>query len=70
MNRAIVTSSWRLIFGAAIFAALFALPFSRTTLADKIPAGWEASNMKPIGYSDLNGHGAFKMAIKRAGDKW
>ena len=70
MNRASATSHWRVIFGAAILMALFTLPFSRRASADKIPAGWEASNMKPIGYSDLNGHGAFKLAIKRAGDKW
>jgi hypothetical protein len=35
--------------------------------ADEIPRGWEAENMKPIGYSDLNGHEAFKMAIKHIG---
>jgi hypothetical protein len=38
--------------------------------ADQIPAGWKASNMKPIGYSNLNGHGGFKMAIRRVGDLW
>ncbi len=39
--------------------------------ADAIPAGWQASNMSPIGYSDLQGRGgAFKLVIKRAGDKW
>ena len=33
--------------------------------------GWEASNMKPIGYSDLDGHGgSFKMAIKHVNDHW
>jgi hypothetical protein len=38
--------------------------------ADQILAGWEASNMTPIGYSDLGGHEAFKMAIKHVGDRW
>lgn len=38
--------------------------------ADPIPSGWKASNMQPVGYSNLNGHGGFKMAIKRVGDKW
>jgi len=38
--------------------------------ADQIPAGWEASNMTPIGYSDLGGREAFKMAIKHVGDRW
>ena len=55
---------------AVMAAALLMLSGSAPAYADKIPAGWEASNMRPIGYSDLNGHGAFKMAIKRAGDKW
>jgi len=55
---------------AALMIALGTLPNSRSAFADQIPAGWEASNMQPIGYSDLNGHGAFKMAIKRVGDKW
>src|SRR3984885_2214947 len=36
-----------------------------------IPAGWTASNMKPIGYSDLDGRGgAFKMAIRHVDGHW
>ena len=39
--------------------------------ADDIPKGWEASNLHPIGYSDMAGRaGNIKMAIKRVGDKW
>lgn len=39
--------------------------------ADQIPSGWEASNMRVIGYSGLDGRGgAFKMAIKHVGSKW
>ena len=39
--------------------------------ADPIPKGWQASNMKPIGYSDLDGRGgAFKMAVRRVADRW
>jgi hypothetical protein len=38
--------------------------------ADQIPGGWEGSNMTPIGYSDLGGKEAFKMAIKHVGDRW
>jgi hypothetical protein len=39
--------------------------------ADQIPTGWEASNLKPIGYSGVDGRGgAFKMAIKHVNDKW
>jgi len=66
MKRALAESFLRVTVVAAITVALA----SHCTSADQIPAGWEASSMKPIGYSDLNGHGAFKMAIKRVGDKW
>jgi hypothetical protein len=39
--------------------------------SDQIPAGWKASNMKAIGYSDLDGRGgAFKMAIRHINDHW
>ena len=58
------------VVAVALFAlAALEMPLQRT-FADQIPAGWKASEMKPIGYSDLNGHGAFKMAIKRVGDRW
>src|ERR1039458_10755242 len=52
----------------SIICISYALP--QRVLADQIPSGWEASNMKPIGYSDLGGHEAFKMAIKHVGDRW
>ncbi len=39
--------------------------------ADPIPSGWAADNLKPIGYTGLDGRGgAFKMAIKRVNDRW
>ncbi len=39
--------------------------------AERIPAGWVASNMMPVGYSDLDGHGgAFKIAIKQVNGRW
>ena len=35
--------------------------------ADQIPTGWQASNMRPVGYSDLDGRGgAFKLAIRQS----
>jgi hypothetical protein len=38
---------------------------------DQIPAGWKANKMRPIGYSDLEGHGgAFKLAIRHVGEHW
>ena len=45
--------------------------FFTCALADPIPKGWQASNMKTIGYSDLDGRGgAFKMAIRQAKGRW
>lgn len=39
--------------------------------ADQIPAGWQASNLKPIGYSNLEGRGgAFKIAIRQLNGRW
>ena len=55
------TSAAAILFTAALLA--------RPALADPIPKGWEAQNMKPIGYTDLDGRrGGFKMAIKHAAD--
>jgi hypothetical protein len=73
------TSSGRQSLGVSTaFARLFTvgflllfLPLTRPASADEIPAGWEASNMKPIGYSDLDGRGgAFKMAIRHVNNHW
>jgi hypothetical protein len=61
--------SWA-VFLTALTAGL-ALRFPTPHFyADQIPSGWVASNMKPIGYSDLEGGGAFKMAIRHIGDRW
>src|SRR5208283_514834 len=39
--------------------------------ADPIPAGSAASNMKAIGYTGVGGRGgAFKMVVRRVGEKW
>ena len=54
---------------AVILAGILSSSPQRAS-ADQIPSGWEASNMKPIGYSDLGGHKAFKMAIRHVGDQW
>jgi hypothetical protein len=60
------------IAGRAFAAALFALSLSALpVLADPIPKGWEAMNMKPVGYTDVGGRrGAFKMAIKQVNGRW
>lgn len=39
--------------------------------AEPIPAGWRASNLTPVGYTDLAEAGpAHKMTLKRVGDRW
>ena len=51
--------------------ALAGLMLLSAPAAAQIPQGWQASNMRPIGYSDLDGRGgAFKMAIKQVGGRW
>ena len=53
----------------ACAGALAALGCSISASADPIPQGWQASNMEPVGYTDLeNRSGAFKMAMKKAND--
>ena len=61
--------SMRALLGATLAAGGLAL--GQPSQADPIPKGWEAMNMKPIGYSGLDGRGgAFKMAIRHVGDHW
>jgi len=59
-----------IIYFAAVVLGLVSLFPSIHVHADQIPAGWTASNMKAIGYSDLEGAGAFKMAIRHIGEHW
>ena len=59
----------------AVIAGLFILGIAALHpgrgFADQIPTGWKASNMKPIGYSGLDGRGgAFKMAIRQVNGHW
>jgi hypothetical protein len=58
--------------GVLLGAALAAEWNVTTSTADPIPAGWEASNFEPLGYSNLdNRRGAFKMTIKKAANgRW
>ena len=69
MESSLKNCLWRIVFSTAVGLGAL-LSFSAPTAA-QIPAGWEGSNMRAIGYSDLDGRGgAFKMAIKRVGDRW
>src|ERR1017187_7307055 len=61
--RRVVLSTIVVIGGVALFA--------QRGYPDQIPPGWKASNMKPIGYSGLDGRGgAFKLAIKQVNGHW
>src|ERR1700735_548079 len=56
---------------ALLWTALCAAMIGGGAKADPIPKGWEALNMKPVGYSDVDGRGGiFKLAIRHVGDKW
>jgi hypothetical protein len=60
----------KLLVGTLAILSLLA-PFASRGYGDQIPAGWKASNMKAIGYSDLDGRGgAFKMAIRHVAGNW
>ena len=55
-------------FGRAILSAAVAVTTlsGRSALAEPIPAGWQAQNIQPIGFSSLGGRfGAFKLANGR-----
>lgn len=39
-------------------------------VADPIPRGWKAQNMRPVGYSQMEGRPPFKLAVKQVGNKW
>ncbi len=50
-------------------SALAAVAFTSAS-ADPFPTGWQATNMQPVGYSNLQGRDAFKLAIKQVGGRW
>src|SRR3990172_8340338 len=71
MKRSAWKSVRRIVLRIALIAGVVVLAAQPTTYADSIPPGWKASNMRPIGYSGLNGLGeSFKMAIKQVGGRW
>jgi hypothetical protein len=70
MNLSMQKSFRRIVLSIAIVVGVVAL-IAQRSYADQIPTGWKASNMKPIGYTGLNGLGeAFKMTIKHVNDHW
>jgi hypothetical protein len=70
MRMLISKQLYRALISGLFILVIAALHPSRG-YADQIPTGWEASNMKPIGYSGLDGRGgAFKMAIRHVNGHW
>ena len=39
-------------------------------MAQEIPAGYFARNIEPLGYHDLNGKPAFKLAMQEVNRRW
>src|SRR5207302_4682352 len=66
-----MTRPMRVVLNIVIILSVAAIVARHAAYADQIPAGWEASNMKPIGYSGLDGRGgAFKMTIRHVNNHW
>jgi hypothetical protein len=70
MNHSVQKSLRRIIFIIAMVVSAVAVT-TQCDYADQIPSDWAASNMRPVGYSALDGRGgAFKMAIRHVNDHW
>src|SRR3974390_2975664 len=64
-------SALKNLFWTCLVAVIVMGAFPRAAPADPIPKGWQARNMKAVGYSALDGRGgAFKLAIRRVGEHW
>lgn len=38
--------------------------------ANTLPTGWQAQNLEPVGYTQIEGGRAFKLSIRRVGSRW
>lgn len=54
----------------AIIAGMAAAWFAVLAVADEIPAGWTAQNVRPIGYVKTEESGGGKMTLIRRGERW
>ncbi|TMB67529.1 MAG: hypothetical protein E6J54_19940 [Deltaproteobacteria bacterium] len=71
MKLSVRGSIHRLVLGISAAVSIGVLFTQLAAHADPIPKGWQASNMKAIGYSGLDGRGgAFKMAIRQVAGRW
>lgn len=70
MKPYVTRSFWWTVLASLIVLGAVVLLAPRNADA-QIPKGWEAENMHPIGYSNLDGReGAFKMAIRHVNGHW
>ena len=61
----------RIVISVLVTVSVLVLSSQYAVYADPIPKGWQASNIKAIGYSGLDGRGgAFKMAIRQVAGRW
>jgi len=71
MKLSVRGSIHRLVLGISAAVSIDVLFTQLAAHADPIPKGWQASNMKAIGYSGLDCRGgAFKMAIRQVAGRW
>ena len=71
MKLSVRGSIHRLVLGISAAVSIGVLFTQSAAHADPIPKGWQANNMKAIGYSGLDGRGgAFKMAIRQVAGRW
>ena len=71
MKLSVRGSIHRLVLGISAAVSIGVLFTQLAAHADPIPKGWQANNMKAIGYSGLDGRGgAFKMAIRQVAGRW
>src|SRR5947208_15967795 len=71
MKLSVRGSIHRLVLGISAAVSIGVLFTQFAAHADPTPEGWQASNMKAIGYSGLAGRGgAFKMAIRQVAGRW
>jgi hypothetical protein len=70
MRSGIRTGSWRRTTGVLTFALALGTLVAQPVAQQKLPAGSFGQNVEVVGYADLNGHPAFKLAIQQVGGRW
>jgi hypothetical protein len=61
---------WRPAPAAVALVLAFSALVAHPVAGQKLPAGSFGQNVEVVGYSDLQGHPAFKLAIQQVGGRW